>query len=151
LHSASVSFIFTALTAAVYVWSSKRDLRRINRTQAKAILYISLAGVIFAEVMFFLGLSITQALNVIVIAHLQPIFIILITFVILKEERLSRWDYRGGLFMLLSALLVSSRNPENLLGLRLGTMGEVAILLGTIAWASTGVVAKRYLQEVDSE
>jgi len=149
VQTTSISFIFITLIAFIYAIITKKEFK-ISRTELKAILYLTTIGTIFADFVYFYALTITPSLNAVLIGHIQPIFIILITFAILKEEKLSKWDYFGGIFMILSAVLVSARNLENLINLRLGTLGDLIVLSVTIAWASTAVVAKKYLKSLNS-
>jgi DME family drug/metabolite transporter len=48
--------------------------------------------------------------------------------------------------MILAGLLVTSKTLENLLHLRIGTMGDLYVLLATGAWATTAIVARKYLK-----
>jgi len=157
INTSFISFIFIFLTSSVYIFLKKIKKKnkeevnlKINKTQLKAIFYITITGVIVADVLFNFGFMITCPLNVVLIGHTQPIFIILISYFFLKEEKISKWDYIGGFFMLLSAFLVSSKTFENLINLKFGTIGELAVLIGTIAWASDSVVAKKYLTNINS-
>jgi len=149
LHTSGISFIFGTLTAFLYVFVTKKELK-INKTQVKSILYVTIVGTLFADVLYFYGFSLTSSLNAVLIGHIQPVFIILITYPILKEEKLTFFDYLGGFLMLLSAVIVSSRTLNNLLSLRLGNFGDLVVLAATVAWASNAVVAKKYLMGLNS-
>jgi len=148
LHTSAISFIFMTLTAFFYVFITKKELK-INRSQVKALIYVTIAGTLFSDVVYFYAFTLTSSLNAVLIAHIQPLFIILFTFLILREEKLSSWDYLGGFLMLLSAVLVTSRTLDNLLSLKLGNFGDLFVLAAAISWASVVVIAKKYLVQLN--
>lgn len=44
----------------------------------------------------------TPVMNAVLIGHMQPIFIVLIGFFLLREDRSTRYDYSGIIIMILS-------------------------------------------------
>jgi drug/metabolite transporter (DMT)-like permease len=72
--------------------------------------------------------------------------VVIIGFLVLKDDRITRFDYFGIAFMIVAGLLVTSRTLTNLLQLRIGTIGDLYVLLATIAWATTAIVARKYLK-----
>ncbi|MEM2918068.1 MAG: DMT family transporter [Candidatus Altiarchaeota archaeon] len=149
LSTTFIAFVFIFLTSFIYSLLKRKNFY-ITKTNAKAIFYISITGAVLADLLYNFALFITHPLNVVLIGHTQPVFIILMSYIFLKEEKMSFFDYIGGALMLLSAFLVSSKTIENLMNMKFGTLGEVAVLIATILWASDSIVAKRYLQNLDS-
>ncbi|RKX68565.1 hypothetical protein DRP53_10490 [candidate division WOR-3 bacterium] len=88
-------------------------------------------------------------LNATLIGHLQPIFIIIFNASLIQADRLGRFDYLGITFMILAGLFVTTRTIDNLKLLRFGTTGDLLVLSATIAWATTALVARRYLRGLD--
>ena len=53
--------------------------------------------------------------------------------------------------MILSGLLVTSKSIDNILDLNFGTLGDLFVLISTIAWASTAIVMRKYLTHLNAE
>jgi drug/metabolite transporter (DMT)-like permease len=47
--------------------------------------------------------------------------------------------------MIVAGVLVTTKTPGNLFLLKLGTSGDIYVLLATVAWATTGIVMRKYL------
>jgi len=149
LHTSAIRAIFVALTALFY-GMLKRANFKVSRKQFSVLLYISLVGTLFADLIYFFALTQIAVVNAVLIAHMQPIFIILIGFLILKEEKLNRYDYGGIFFMMLSGLLVTTKSIENFANLKFGTLGDLLVLSATIAWATTAIAMKKYLRNINA-
>jgi drug/metabolite transporter (DMT)-like permease len=107
-------------------------------------------GTILADLLYFFSLTKIPVLNAVLIGHMQPISIILIGFFFLKEDRLSKFDYLGIFTMIIAGLLVTTRTPENLAKIRLGTAGDVYVVLATVAWATTAIAMRKYLRQINA-
>ncbi|MFH0778112.1 MAG: DMT family transporter, partial [Candidatus Eisenbacteria bacterium] len=68
----------------------------------------------------------------------------------LKEDKLTKFDYLGILTMVVAGLLVTTKTTESLLALRLATAGDLLVLLATVAWATTAIVMRKYLTDVNA-
>lgn len=148
LQTSAIRAIFAALTGLVYVVVTNKAQFRINKQQFSTLVYIAIVGVLFADIMYFFALTQVSVINAVLIGHMQPIFIILIGFLALKQDKLTKFDYIGILFMMLSGLLVTTKTIENLAMLRLGTIGDLLVLSATIAWATTAIAMRKYLKEM---
>jgi drug/metabolite transporter (DMT)-like permease len=133
------------MTALVYALMTNRKGLRINRRQFSTLVYIALAGTLFADLMYLYALTRVSVINAVLIGHLQPIFIVFIGFLVLREDKLTRFDYTGIGFMIMAGLLVTTKTPKNLASFRLGSLGDLLVLSATVAWATTGIVARKYL------
>jgi probable blue pigment (indigoidine) exporter len=118
---------------------------KISKKEFSVIFYIAVFGTLVADLLFYIALTRIPVLNAVLIGHLQPIFIILIGYFILKEEKHSKYDYAGIFIMIFGALLVTTQTLQNLLILRIGTVGDLLVVGATVSWASTGIVARKYL------
>jgi drug/metabolite transporter (DMT)-like permease len=107
-----------------------------------------LVATLFADLMYIYALTKVSVINAVLIGHMQPIFIILIGFFVLKQDKITKFDYYGILFMILAGVLVTTKTLENLLMLKFGTIGDLYVLFATIAWATTAIVARKYLKEL---
>lgn len=148
LQTSAIRAIFAALTGLIYIILTKKAHFKINKQQFSTLVYIAIVGVLFADLMYFFALTQVPVINAVLIGHMQPIFIILIGFLALKQDKLTIFDYIGILFLLLSGALVTTKTLENLLTLNLGSFGDLLVLSATIAWATTAIAMRKYLKEM---
>ena len=150
LHTSAIRAIFVTLTALVYVAITKKGNLKIKKKQLPKLVYIAIAGTLFADLMYYLALTRIPVINAVIIGHMQPIFIILIGFLLLKEDRLTKLDYIGILFMIISGILVTTRNFRNFAAMRFGSVGDLIVLSATVAWATTAIAVRKYLKGMDA-
>ena len=152
IQTSAIRAIFAALVGLIYVIFSNRASIKINKSQFSTLLYIAIVGTIFADLVYFFALMQinTPVVNAVIIGHMQPIFIIIISFAILKGDRLNKFDYTGIVFMMLSGLLVTTKTFENLTSFKIGTFGDLLILSATIAWATTAIAMRKYLKDTNA-
>ncbi|KYC46494.1 MAG: EamA-like transporter family protein [Candidatus Methanofastidiosum methylothiophilum] len=133
----------------VYALSTNSKNIKISKKEFSVIFYIAVVGTLVADLLFYFALTKISVLNAVLIGHLQPIFIVLIGYFILKDEKHSKYDYAGIFIMILGALLVTTQTIQNLLILRIGTAGDLLVVGATLSWATTGVVARKYLKTMN--
>lgn len=148
IQTASIRAIFASLTAIVYLIFTKKPTFKVSKKEFSVLLYIAIVGVLFADFMYLYALTRLPVINAVLIGHMQPFFIIIIGFLVLKQDKLTIYDYLGISFMLLSGLLVTTKTYENLLLLRLGSFGDLIVLSATIAWATAAIVMRKYLRNL---
>jgi drug/metabolite transporter (DMT)-like permease len=149
-QTVTIRAVVTALTALLYAILTNRGSLRITGKQLSKLVYIALVGTVFADLLYFYSLTKIPVINAVLIGHMQPVFVVLIGFLVLKEDRLTRYDYLGILILIIAGLLVSTRTPSNLSELKLGTAGDAVVLLATFAWATAGIVMRKYLRDVNA-
>jgi drug/metabolite transporter (DMT)-like permease len=81
---------------------------------------------------------------------MQPIFIVMMGFLVLREERLSKFDYLAIVVMMTAGILIATRSVENLMAFRLGTYGDLVVLSATVAWSTTTIAFRKYLREMNA-
>ncbi len=150
IQTSAIRAIFAALTALIYVGITNKANLKINKKQIPTILYIAVIGTLFADFMYFFALTQVPVINAVIIGHLQPIFIILIGFLALKTDKLTKYDFIGISFMLFSGILVTTKTLDNLSMFKLGTTGDLLVLSAAIAWATTAVAMRKYLRNVNA-
>ncbi|TET33983.1 MAG: DMT family transporter [Planctomycetota bacterium] len=151
VQTTGIRTLVVALIAFVYVLISNRGGFRVKASGIPWIVYVALIGTVFADLCYLYALWInTPVLNATLIAHIQPVFIVIMGYFFLRSDRLTRYDYAGIAVMIIAALLVSTQTVENLLKLRIGTRGELIILFATIGWASCGIISRKYLTSIHS-
>ena len=150
LHTSAIRAIFVTLTALVYVAITKKGNLKIKKKQLPKLVYIAIAGTLFADLMYYLALTRIPVINAVIIGHMQPIFIILIGFLLLKEDKLTKFDYLGIVFMIVAGILVTTRRLENFAAMRFGTVGDLIVLSATVAWATTAIAVRKYLKGMNA-
>ena len=141
--------IFVTVVALIYALSTNWKNIKISKKEFSVIFYIAVVGTLVADLLFYFALTKVSVLNAVLIGHLQPIFIILIGYFILKDEKHSKYDYAGIFIMIFGALLVTTQTIQNLLILRIGTVGDLLVVGATVSWATTGVAARKYLKNMN--
>ncbi len=144
-HTSAIRAFFACMVAFLYMLIRNKKNLFIKKSFFIPIIYISIMGTLFADLFYFLALTMTPVINAVVIGHMQPIFIILIGFFILNEK-LVGYDYAGIFCMILAGIFVSAKTIQNLLTLHIGNLGDLFVLFATIAWATTAITARKYIQ-----
>ncbi|UCF69757.1 MAG: DMT family transporter [candidate division WOR-3 bacterium] len=140
--------VFSLLTIGAYLLVVRRNGLCVKMRYLPKLIYVSLVATLFADLMYIFALTKVAVTNAVFIGHMQPIFIVFMGFILLKEDRITRFDYLGILSMMVAGLLVTSKTLSNLLSLKIGTLGDLYVLLATIAWATTAVVVRKYLRQL---
>ncbi len=146
LNTFAMRSVFGLITIAGYLLFSNHKKFLVAREHIPKLLYLSLAATLFADLMYIYALSRVPVINAVLIGHMQPIFVVIIGFAFLRDDTITRFDYLGIAFMVVAGILVTSRTLTNLMGLRIGTMGDLYVLFATVAWATTAIVARKYLK-----
>ncbi len=149
-HTLAVRAILVTFTALVYGGITNKANFKIDRRQLSALVYVAVVANILGDIAYFFALTQVPVTNAVVIGYMQPIFIVMMGFLILREDRLSRFDYLGIMVMMMAGLLIATRSSENLLMLRLGTYGDLVVLSATVAWSTTTIAVRKYLREMNA-
>lgn len=150
LETSAVRAIFVTLIALTYAFITNKGNLKVNKKQFSILVYIALAGTLFADLIYFFALTKIPVINAVLIGHMQPIFIVFMGFFCLKEDKLTKFDYAGIFFMIIAGLLVTTKTLTNLSMLRLGSVYDLVVLSATIAWATTGIVMRKYLKQMNA-
>lgn len=143
--TSAVRAFVVCLIALLYALATNGGNLKVARKDVPALTYVAFAGTLFADLLYLVSLTMVPVINAVLIGHMQPIFIVLIGFLVFKEERLSRADYLGIGLVLVAGFLVSTATVENLSRLKLGTLGDLLVLAATVAWATTAIAARKHL------
>jgi drug/metabolite transporter (DMT)-like permease len=150
LQTSAIRAIVVVLTALLYVLITGVRKLKVTKNQFSTIVYIAIAGTLVGDLLYFFALTKISVLNAVMIGHMQPIFIILIGFFFLKEDKLTKFDYIGIFTMIIAGVFVTTKTLENLSMVKLGTVGDIYVLLATAAWATTAIVTRKYLRELNA-
>ena len=150
IQTSGIRAIVVAVIALLYVFITNKGKLKVKRDQLPKLVYIGIAGTVFADLLYLFALTKIPVINAVLIGHMQPIFIILIGFFILKEDRLTRNDYIGILIMIVAGVLVTTKTAGNISEMRFGTMGDIYVVMATVAWSTTAIVMRKYLIKLNS-
>ena len=150
LQTSAIRAIFVALTALIYVVVTNKGNLKVNKRQITTLTYIAVVATLFADLIYFYALAKIPVINAVLIGHMQPIFLILFGFFILKDDKITKFDYIGIFLMIVSGLLVTTKTIINLANLRLGTSGDLLVLSATVAWATTAIAMRKYLKDMNA-
>ena len=150
LQTSAIRAIGVVVVAILYVVLRDRKNLKVTPKQFSKLIYLALVGTIIGDLVYFYALTRIPVLNAVLIAHMQPIFIVLIGFFVLKEDKLTKYDYIGIVTMIIAGVLVTTQTLENLSVVKLGTAGDVHVLIATVAWATTTIVVRKYLRDLDA-
>ncbi len=142
--------VLSLLTIGLYLLLIRRKGFAVDKRHLPRLIYISLAATLFADLMYIYALTRVAVINAVLIGHMQPVFIVLFGYLFLRSDRITRFDYLGILAMIIAGLLVTGRTVSNIAQLKFGTVGDLYVLLATIAWATTAIVARKYLIRLDA-
>ncbi len=143
----SVYCFLTVFLFSVFSGSLKlNELKKLTRKDHSLILFIGITGSFLASLFFYYGISKTYAVNASLLVHAQPLFVAFLGLYFLKEK-LNRNDLLGGFFMIVSAVLISSRTFGNLSSLRIFSFGDLMVLVSTFLWALVVIPAKHLLKK----
>ena len=150
IQTSGIRAMVVAVTALLYVVLTNKGNLKVTKKQLPKLVYIGIAGTVFADLLYFFALTKIPVINAVLIGHMQPIFIILIGFFILKEDKLKKFDYLGLLVMIVAGVLVTTKTLGNFSRMRFGTIGDIYVLLATVAWSTTAIVMRKYLIQLNS-
>ena len=150
LQTSAIRAIVVVLIALLYVFLTGRSELKVPTKQFSKIFYIAIAGTMLGDLLYFYALTKISVLNAVLIGHMQPVFVILMGFFFLKEDKLTKFDYIGIFTMIIAALFVTTKTLENLSMIKLVTVEDVYVLLATAAWATTAIVTRKYLRRLNA-
>jgi drug/metabolite transporter (DMT)-like permease len=149
LQIAAVRSLFVMIIGLVYSLF-RRDSFYTTKKQLTAVVMTSLVASVVADLLYYYCLFIVPAVNAVLIGHLQPIFIVIFGFAFLKDDRLSLFDYGGMILMIVAAVFVVSKSGDNLLHFRIGSYGDLLVLLSTVLWAMGSIIMRRNIRGMHS-
>jgi drug/metabolite transporter (DMT)-like permease len=139
--------LFCLVVIIAYLVAARRDIK-VKPALLVPLIYLSLVSTLAGDLMYIYALTRVPVVNAVILGHMQPIFIVIFGYVILKQDRITAYDYMGILCMIVSGILVTTKSMHNLLSMRIGTIGDLYVLIATISWATTAIVARKYLRDI---
>jgi len=150
LQTSAIRAMGVAGTALIYVILSNRGNLKVTRKHLSVLVYIAIVGTMVADLLYLYALQKIPVINAVLIGHMQPISVVLIGYFVLKEEKLTKYDFLGMCIMIVAGVLVATKTGANLFAMRLGTAGDLLVVLATVAWATTGIAMRKYLRDLNA-
>ena len=151
IQTNAIRAIFALIVAFVYILIKRKpkDLK-LSKKDIAPMMYIAIVATLFADFMYVFSLSQVPVINAVIIGHMQPVFIVIFGFFILRSDKLTVFDYMGISLMIISGILVTTGTLENLIYFKFGTIGDLFVLSATIAWATTAIVTRKYVKHLNT-
>ncbi|MGB3341935.1 MAG: DMT family transporter [bacterium] len=150
MNTFAMRTVFAFIIITVYVLVFKTKYIIVKRQFLSKLIFLSIAATLFADLMYIYALTRVPVINAVLIGHMQPIFVVLLGYFVLKQDVITKFDYLGIMFMIIAGIMVTTKTFGNLLGLRFGTLGDIYVLSATIVWATTAIIARKYLKPLDA-
>jgi drug/metabolite transporter (DMT)-like permease len=140
---AIVGFRVAGAALAFYTLQKFRgNLRLDKRSHYFYFALFSFFGVIFNQLLFFKGLSLTTATNTSLLAVMIPVFAIIVS-VIIKNDTLS-WQKIAGIIVAASGVIYLI-DPTNASFSSATTQGDILIILNSMSYATYVAVSKKLI------
>lgn len=134
-----IAFIYTLITNKVSF--------KVTKKEFSVMCYLAIFGSIIGDLIYFYSVTKMSVVNYSVIGHIQPIFILLFGYFFLKSDKINKYDYMGIIFMFLAAFFVVAKDMNSLKNFNIGTKEDYFMLVATISWATTTLMARKYLSK----
>ncbi|UCC11826.1 MAG: DMT family transporter [candidate division WOR-3 bacterium] len=142
----AVRTVFSLLVITLYILFTNRRHFSVKRKYLPTLVILSLTATLFADLIYIYALTMVPVINAVLIGHMQPVFVVIIGYFTLRHDRITKYDYLGIAAMIIAGILVTTGSWENLAALRMGTIGDLYVLMATVAWAATAIIARKYLR-----
>lgn len=151
LNTFATRIFFALIVITIYALAKNPKELRVKLKELRWLIYLSLVATLFADFIYTYAFTKVMVINAVLIGHIQPIFIVILGYFILKSDRLTKFDYLGIISMILAGIFVSTKTIDNLRNLRFGTFGDILVLFATFAWATTAIITRKYLKELPAQ
>jgi len=149
----SVVIVASIISFLYLIFTEKKQTLtalKLDFKQILVVIYLGALGTALTYFLYYAALTKIPALNVVLIAHTQTIFILLMGYFFLRHEKVTFFDGIGMILMFLAALFVSTGTIENLLNLKFGTVYEILVLVSVIIWAAASIIVKKWAADKPS-
>ena len=150
MQTSGIRAVIITLFALFYIIFKEKSNFIVKKKEISSLIYIAIIGTLIADLLYFYALLNIPVINAVIIGHMQPIFILIFGYIILKSDKINRYDIIGIFFMILSSFFVTTKTIDNLILLKFGTFGDLLVLISTIAWASTAIIMRKYLKHLNA-
>ena len=139
LRVLTVAIFLTGLVLFLKDW---RTLKNLTGKQWLLLITIGLVGGSIPFLLFFRGLSLTNATQGSFIHKTMFIWVAVLAALFLKEK-IDKKFLLGGLFLLLGSLILLKRLPHSL------NQGDLLVFLASLLWATENTISKYVLRDLE--
>jgi len=139
LRVLTVAIFLTGLVLFLKDW---RTLKNLTGKQWLLLITIGLVGGSIPFLLFFRGLSLTNATQGSFIHKTMFIWVAVLAALFLKEK-IDKKFLLGGLFLLLGSLILLKKLPYSL------NQGDLLVFLATLLWATENTISKYVLRDLE--
>ena len=139
LRVLTVAIFLTGLVLFLKDW---RTLKNLTGKQWLLLITIGLVGGSIPFLLFFRGLSLTNAAQGSFIHKTMFIWVAVLAALFLKEK-IDKKFLLGGLFLLLGSLILLKRLPHSL------NQGDLLVFLASLLWATENTISKYILRSLE--
>ncbi len=122
---------------------------QVSSSHWSRLFILGLFAAAVAPLCFYPSLDLTSQNNASLLAHTQVIFIVLISWRLLRQLPTRRFWF-GMAVVLLASAMVTSRSLDKLLAIQVGNRGDALALTSALAWAIGAVVGKGLTRHLNS-
>jgi drug/metabolite transporter (DMT)-like permease len=140
--------IFFCLLVIVLFLLFTRQSIRVKRHFIPALVYVSFASTLAGDLIYIYALTRVPVVNAVILGHMQPIFVVVFGYIVLKQDRITFFDYCGIACMIIAGVLVTTKTLSNLQTLKIGTIGDFYVLIAMVSWATTAIAARKFLRDI---
>lgn len=139
---------FFCLIIIIAFLAATRQRPGVNRRFVPHLIYLSLVSTLAGDLIYIYALTRVPVVNAVILGHMQPIFVVIFGYIVLRQDRITIHDYLGIACMLIAGILVTTKTLNNIQTLKIGTIGDLLVLAATVSWATTAIVARKYLRDI---
>lgn len=140
---ALLRFIMASIALGLFLVITKQP--RLQKNDLPGIMLSGLSGIAIFNILQNQGLRYAGATDAAILIAMSPVFIALLSWVILKE-RISRLQVVGIVIAFSGSVLVATNGSFNNLGFnKLRLYGDLLVLLSSLAWAIFSITLKKLL------
>lgn len=150
IQTAFIRSSVIALVGFFFIIFTNKHAFKVSIDKLSKITYIAFAAAIVADSLFYYALINSPVLNATLIPHIQPVFIAIFGYFMLKHDKLTANDYTGIFLTILASFFVATKTIENILSFQFGSFEDLLLVIGAVFWATTAIVAKKYLSEMNT-
>lgn len=144
----ALRFVFAAgLLIAVTKWRGFKVI--VKKEHLIPVIGIGLVGNLVYQVLFIVGVNLTNAANSAVILGTIPVWIALMAH-LFTDEKLSTTKTLGIMFAFGGVGLIIFGRSAGFSFSSTSVLGDIVVLFSAIAWASYTILSKKYLKEYNS-
>lgn len=144
----ALRFVFAAgLLIAVTKWRGFKVI--VRKEHLIPVIGIGLVGNLVYQVLFIVGVNLTNAANSAVILGTIPVWIALMAH-LFTDEKLSTTKTLGIMFAFGGVGLIIFGRSAGFSFSSASALGDIVVLFSAIAWASYTILSKKYLKEYNS-